>query len=71
MKAALKRLVSSPTTTIVLLLVYGAGLAAATFIEKYQGVRLPGRWCIVLLCFSFFSFCWWSTGWLSLSDNIH
>ena len=40
MKAALKRLVSSPTTTIVLLLVYGAGLAAATFIEKYQGVEI-------------------------------
>lgn len=40
MKAALKRLVSSPTTTIVLLLVYGAGLAAATFIEKYQGSEI-------------------------------
>ena len=36
-KANLKRLISSSTTTIVLLLVYGAGLAAATFIEKYQG----------------------------------
>ena len=37
MKATLKRLISSSTTTIVLLLVYGAGLAIATFIEKYQG----------------------------------
>ena len=37
MKATLKRLISSSTTTIVLLLVYGAGLAIATFIEKYHG----------------------------------
>ena len=37
MKATLKRLISSSTTTIVLLLVYGAGWAIATFIEKYQG----------------------------------
>lgn len=36
-KTNLKRLISSSTTTIVLLLVYGIGLAAATFIEKYQG----------------------------------
>ena len=34
MKATLKRLISSSTTTIVLLLVYGAGLAIATFIEE-------------------------------------
>ncbi len=36
-KTNLKRLVSSSATTLVLLLVYGVGLSAATFIEKYQG----------------------------------
>ena len=41
MKATLKRLISSSTTTIVLLLVYGAGLAIATFIEKYHGTPEP------------------------------
>ena len=56
MKATLKRLISSSTTTIVLLLVYGAGLAIATFIEKYQGSEVARSWCTVLLCFSFFNF---------------
>lgn len=39
MKATLKRLISSSTTTIVLLLVYGAGLAIATFIRSIRGVK--------------------------------
>ena len=46
MKATLKRLISSSTTTIVLLLVYGAGLAIATFIEKYQGSVRGEKRCV-------------------------
>ena len=49
MKATLKRLISSSTTTIVLLLVYGAGLAIATFIEKYQGSEVVINVCLTLL----------------------
>jgi len=37
MKATLERILSSFVTTIVLLLLYGFGLAVATFIEKYHG----------------------------------
>ena len=37
MKATLERIFSSFVTTIVLLLLYGFGLAVATFIEKYHG----------------------------------
>lgn len=37
MKATLERILSSFVTTIVLLLIYGFGLAVATFIEKYHG----------------------------------
>ena len=37
MKATLERILSSFVTTIVLLLLYGFGLAIATFIEKYHG----------------------------------
>ena len=37
MKATLERILSSFVTTIVLLLLYGFGLAVATFIEKYYG----------------------------------
>ncbi len=37
MKATLERILSSFITTIVLLLIYGFGLAVATFIEKYHG----------------------------------
>lgn len=37
MKATLERILSSFVTTIVLLILYALGLAAATFIEKYQG----------------------------------
>lgn len=37
MKATLERILSSFVTTIVLLLIYAFILAAATFIEKYQG----------------------------------
>ena len=67
MKATLKRLISSSTTTIVLLLVYGAGLAIATFIEKYQGSEVARsvvycsplffllQFLIVLNCLSFSS----------------
>lgn len=36
----LKKLISSPVTAIVLLLVYAFGLAAATLIEKYQGTSV-------------------------------
>ena len=51
MKATLKRLISSSTTTIVLLLVYGAGLAIATFIEKYQGSEVARSvvYCLSLI----------------------
>ncbi|MCC8170569.1 MAG: cytochrome c biogenesis protein CcsA, partial [Parabacteroides sp.] len=38
MKAILERILSSFVTTIVLLLLYGLGLAVATFIEKYHGI---------------------------------
>lgn len=37
MKATLERILSSFVTTLVLLILYALGLAAATFIEKYQG----------------------------------
>lgn len=37
MKATIERILSSFVTTIVLLLIYGFGLAVATFIEKYHG----------------------------------
>lgn len=37
MKATLERILSSFVTTIVLLLLYGFGLAVATFIEKHHG----------------------------------
>lgn len=37
MKAKLTSLIGSTKTTIVLLLIYAAGLAVATFIEKYHG----------------------------------
>lgn len=37
MKATLERILSSFVTTIVLLLLYGFGLAVATFVEKYHG----------------------------------
>lgn len=37
MKATLERILSSFVTTIVLLILYALGLAAATFIEKYHG----------------------------------
>lgn len=39
MKATLERILSSFVTTIVLLLIYGFGLAVATFIEKYHGTE--------------------------------
>lgn len=56
MKATLKRLISSSTTTIVLLLVYGAGLAIATFIEKYQGSEVARSVVYCSPLFSFFNF---------------
>lgn len=37
MKNTLERLMASSVTTIVLLLIYAAGLAIATFVEKYHG----------------------------------
>lgn len=70
MKATLKRLISSSTTTIVLLLVYGAGLAIATFIEKYQGSEVARSVVYCSPLFSFFNFYWCSIGWLSPSGNI-
>lgn len=40
MKATLTRLAASTKTTIVLLLIYATGLAAATFLEKYHGTAV-------------------------------
>lgn len=40
MKATIEKFFSSFVTTIVLLLIYAAGLAVATFIEKYHGTAV-------------------------------
>ena len=40
MKGRILKTLSSSVTTVVLLLLYAAGLAVATFVEKYQGTPL-------------------------------
>ena len=53
MKATLERILSSFVTTIVLLLLYGFGLAVATFIEKYHGTA-AAKAMIYYFCCNFF-----------------